>query len=46
MAAWKASGRRKLLVAPTFPAAGRSTVGGEVRVDGVPVPTRRSHGTP
>lgn len=37
MAAWKASGRRKLLVAPAFPAAGRSTVGGEVRVDGVPV---------
>jgi len=37
MAAWRASGRRKLLVAPAFPAAGRTTVGGEVRVDGVPV---------
>lgn len=36
-AAWKASGRRKLLVAPAFPAAGRTTGGGEVRVDGVPV---------
>lgn len=37
IAAWKASGRRKLLVAPAFPAAGRTTVDGEVRVDGVPV---------
>lgn len=37
MAAWRASGRQKLLVAPAFPAAGRTTVGGEVRVDGVPV---------
>jgi D-threonate/D-erythronate kinase len=37
MAAWRASGRRKLLVAPAFPAAGRTTVNGEVRVDGVPV---------
>ena len=37
MAAWRASGRKKLLVAPAFPAAGRTTVGGEVLVDGVPV---------
>lgn len=37
IAAWRASGRRKLLVAPAFPAAGRTTVNGEVRVDGVPV---------
>jgi D-threonate/D-erythronate kinase len=37
LAAWRASGRRKLLVAPAFPAAGRTTVGGEVRVDSVPV---------
>ena len=37
IAAWRASGRRKLLVAPAFPAAGRTTVNGEVRVDGVRV---------
>lgn len=37
IAAWRASGRRKLLVAPAFPAAGRTTMEGEVRVDGVPV---------
>lgn len=37
ISAWKASGRSKLLVAPAFPAAGRTTVDGEVRVDGVPV---------
>jgi uncharacterized protein YgbK (DUF1537 family) len=37
MAAWRASGRRKLLVAPAFPATGRTTVNGEVQVDGIPV---------
>lgn len=37
MAAWRASGRRKLLVAPAFPEAMRTTVNGEVRVDGIPV---------
>jgi len=37
LAAWRASGRGKLLVAPAFPAAGRTTVNGEVWVDGVPV---------
>jgi uncharacterized protein YgbK (DUF1537 family) len=36
-AAWHASGRGKLIVAPAFPAAGRSTVQGHVLVDGVPV---------
>jgi uncharacterized protein YgbK (DUF1537 family) len=37
MAAWRASGRRKLIVAPAFPAAGRTTVRGQVLVDGAPV---------
>jgi uncharacterized protein YgbK (DUF1537 family) len=37
LAAWQASGRSKLIVAPAFPAAGRSTVQGHVLVDGVPV---------
>ena len=37
LAAMKASGRRKLIVAPAFPAAGRTTVEGRVLVDGVPV---------
>ncbi|NRF70782.1 four-carbon acid sugar kinase family protein [Aquincola sp. S2] len=37
MAAWRASGRSKLVVAPAFPGAGRTTVGGNVLVDGVPV---------
>lgn len=32
-----ASGRRKLLVAPAFPAAGRTVEAGRVLVDGVPV---------
>lgn len=35
-AAWHASGRRKLLMAPAFPAAGRTTERGCVLVDGVP----------
>lgn len=34
LAAWRASGRGKLLLAPAFPAAGRTTVQGCVRVDG------------
>jgi D-threonate/D-erythronate kinase len=37
MAAWRASGRRQLIVAPAFPAAGRTTVQGQVLVDGVAV---------
>ena len=37
MATWRSSGRGKLVVAPAFPAAGRTTVHGEVLVDGVPV---------
>ena len=37
LAAWHASERSKLIVAPAFPAAGRSTVQGHVLVDGVPV---------
>jgi uncharacterized protein YgbK (DUF1537 family) len=37
LAAWHACGRCKLIVAPAFPAAGRSTVQGHVLVDGVPV---------
>ena len=37
LAARVASGRRKLIVAPAFPAAGRTTVDGQVLVDGVPV---------
>jgi D-threonate/D-erythronate kinase len=36
-AAWQASGRKKLLVAPAFPAAGRTTVNGKVLVHGVEV---------
>lgn len=32
-----ASGRRKLLIAPAFPSAGRTTVNGSVLLDGVPV---------
>jgi uncharacterized protein YgbK (DUF1537 family) len=32
-----ASGRRKLLIAPAFPSAGRTTEAGRVLVDGVPV---------
>ncbi|MEK6419329.1 MAG: four-carbon acid sugar kinase family protein [Burkholderia gladioli] len=35
--AWAASGRRKLLIAPAFPAAGRTTEAGCVLVDGVRV---------
>lgn len=37
MAAWRSSGRGRLVVAPAFPSAGRTTVHGEVLVDGVPV---------
>ncbi|CDG82500.1 four-carbon acid sugar kinase family protein [Janthinobacterium agaricidamnosum] len=37
LAAQMASGRRKLLIAPAFPSAGRSTESGSVYVDGVPV---------
>lgn len=37
LAAWQASGRSKLIVAPAFPAAGRTTVQGQVLVEGVPV---------
>jgi uncharacterized protein YgbK (DUF1537 family) len=37
LAAWQASGRSKLIVAPAFPAAGRTTDRGHVLVDGVPV---------
>lgn len=37
LAAWRASGRSKLIVAPAFPAAGRTTVHGQVLVEGVPV---------
>ena len=36
-ACFKASGRRTLVFAPAFPAAGRTTVGGIQLVDGVPV---------
>jgi D-threonate/D-erythronate kinase len=36
-AAWRASGKRKLLIAPAFPEAGRITTNGHVLVDGVPV---------
>ena len=36
-ACFKASGRKTLVFAPAFPAAGRTTVGGIQRVDGVPV---------
>ncbi|CAB5717307.1 Uncharacterized protein conserved in bacteria [Delftia tsuruhatensis] len=36
-ACWQASGRSTLVFAPAFPAAGRTTVGGIQRVDGVPV---------
>jgi uncharacterized protein YgbK (DUF1537 family) len=36
-AAFKASGRRTIVFAPAFPAAGRTTVGGVQLVDGVPV---------
>lgn len=37
VAAWQASGRRRLLVSPAFPAAGRTCEQGVVKVDGVPV---------
>ena len=37
LAAWQASGRSKLIVAPAFPAARRTTDRGRVLVDGVPV---------
>lgn len=37
LTARQASGRRKLVIAPAFPDAGRTTVHGEVLVDGVPV---------
>lgn len=36
-AAFRASGRRHLVIAPAFPAAGRMTVGGIQLLDGVPV---------
>ncbi|OAP36880.1 hypothetical protein AU381_20670 [Sinorhizobium glycinis] len=36
-AAWRASGRSRLVVAPAFPAAGRLTVGGMQMVHGIPV---------
>lgn len=36
-ACFRASGREKLVLAPAFPAAGRTTVGGIQFVDGVPV---------
>jgi len=36
-ACFAASGRRSLVFAPAFPAAGRTTVGGIQRVDGIPV---------
>lgn len=36
-AAFRASGRRQLVFAPAFPAAGRTTVGGVQCVDGIPV---------
>jgi uncharacterized protein YgbK (DUF1537 family) len=37
LSAWRASGRRKLIVAPAFPAAGRTTEGGVVLVHGIEV---------
>lgn len=37
IAALAASGRRKLLLSPAFPSAGRTTEAGRVLVDGVPV---------
>lgn len=37
VAAWRASGRTRLLVAPAFPAAGRTTQRGAVLVGGLPV---------
>lgn len=36
-AAFRASGRKRLVFAPAFPAAGRTTVGGVQLVDGIPV---------
>lgn len=36
-AAFRASGRKYLVIAPAFPAAGRTTVGGIQLLDGVPV---------
>ncbi|MGO4740217.1 four-carbon acid sugar kinase family protein [Bosea sp. 2KB_26] len=36
-AAFRASGRKRLVFAPAFPAAGRTTVGGVQCVDGIPV---------
>jgi D-threonate/D-erythronate kinase len=36
-AAWQASGKRRLIIAPAFPAAGRTTKHGVVYVDHVPV---------
>jgi uncharacterized protein YgbK (DUF1537 family) len=36
-AAFRASGRRKLVIAPAFPDAGRMTVGGVQLVNGIPV---------
>ncbi|NEB79856.1 four-carbon acid sugar kinase family protein, partial [Streptomyces sp. SID14478] len=36
-AAWRGSGRGSVIVAPAFPAQGRTTVGGVQYVDGVPV---------
>ena len=37
LAAWQAGGRAKLVLAPAFPAAGRTTAEGHVLVHGVPV---------
>ncbi|WP_414442112.1 four-carbon acid sugar kinase family protein [Burkholderia sp. 22PA0106] len=37
LSARAASGRRKLLIAPAFPSAGRTTEAGRVLVDGIPV---------
>lgn len=37
LAGWQYSGRRCMVVAPAFPSAGRTTVGGNVLVNGVPV---------
>lgn len=34
---WRAIGKRGVVVAPAFPAAGRTTVGGSQLVDGIPV---------
>ena len=40
-AAFRASGRSRLVIAPAFPEAGRLTVGGIQTVNGIPVSSKR-----